>query len=92
VGVAVAELLWPNGRDDACISREGPGESGWVDVMFTVAVDGTVKEVIVRGSTPEDLFVNSAVRAVERWEFEPYTHNGEIVEIQAGVRMMFALE
>jgi TonB family protein len=68
------------------------GESGWVDVMFTVAVDGTVKEVIVRGSTPEDLFVNSAVRAVERWEFEPYTHNGEIVEIQAGVRMMFALE
>ncbi len=68
------------------------GDSGWVDVMFTVAVDGTVKDVVVRESTPEGTFDNAAIRAVERWEFEPHTHNGEIVEIQAGVRMMFALE
>lgn len=68
------------------------GDSGWVDVMFTVTVDGTVKDVVVRGSTPEGIFENAAIRAVERWEFEPYVHNGEHVEIQAGVRMMFALE
>lgn len=66
--------------------------SGWVDVIFTVTTDGTVSDVKVRDSEPGDTFVSAAVRAVEKWEFEPIVENGRTVEKRAGVRMMFALE
>ncbi len=68
------------------------GLNGWVDVVFTVTVDGTVKDVGVRQSSPEDVFDSAALRAVEKWEFEPVIENGVAVEKRAGVRMMFALE
>jgi TonB family protein len=66
--------------------------SGWVDVVFTLDIDGTVKDVVVKGSSPDDTFVNSAVSAVEDWEFEPIFENGSAVEKLAAVRMMFAIE
>ena len=66
--------------------------SGWVDVVFTVAMDGTVKDVEVRGSEPEDIFNTAAIRAVEKWEFEPIIENGVLAEKRAGVRMLFAFE
>lgn len=66
--------------------------SGWVDVAFTVSTDGTVKDVEVRNSEPGDTFVNAAINAVEKWEFEPVLIDGVGVEKRAGVRMMFALE
>ena len=66
--------------------------SGWVDVMFTVTIDGTVKDVDVPKSEPGDIFVDSAMRAVEKWEFEPIFENGTFVEKRAGVRLMFAFE
>ena len=37
-------------------------------------------------------FVNSAVSAVEDWEFEPVIENGVAVQKRAAVRMMFAVE
>ena len=66
--------------------------SGWVDVVFTVDIDGTVKDIDVRNSEPGETFVNAAVKAVEKWEFEPAIEDGSIVEKRVGVRMMFALE
>ncbi len=66
--------------------------SGWVDIVFTVSRDGTVAAIEVRSSEPGDTFVNAAVKAVEKWEFEPVVENGVAVEKRAGVRMMFALE
>ncbi len=66
--------------------------SGWVDVVFTVTIDGTVTNVEVRASEPDDTFVNAAISAVEKWEFEAVVENGVVVEKRAGVRMMFALE
>ena len=66
--------------------------SGWVDVLFTVTADGTVRDVEVQDSEPGDTFANSAIRAVEKWEFEPVVESGSVVEKRAGVRMMFALE
>ena len=66
--------------------------SGWVDVVFTVTRDGTVSNIDIRNSEPDDTFVNAAVNAVEKWEFEPVVENGVPVEKQVGVRMMFALE
>ena len=66
--------------------------SGWVDIVFTVTFDGSVRDIEVLSSEPGEIFVNAASNAVERWEFEPIVENGQIVEKRAGVRMMFALE
>ena len=66
--------------------------SGYVDVLFTVSVDGTVKDIEIRESTPGDTFVSSATKAVADWEFEPVIEGGVPVEKRAAVRMMFAIE
>ncbi len=66
--------------------------SGWVDIIFTVVRDGTVMDVAVRDSRPGEVFVASAVKAIEEWEFEPVIENGIAVDKRAGVRMMFELE
>lgn len=66
--------------------------SGWVDVVFTVRIDGSVGDVEIRESEPGDVFVNAAIKAVEKWEFEPVIENDRYVEKQAGVRLMFAIE
>jgi TonB family protein len=68
------------------------GLTGWVDVVFTVDIDGTVSDVLVRDSQPGDTFVSSASTAVEKWEFEPVIENGVAVQKRAAVRMMFAME
>jgi TonB family protein len=73
-------------------SAERRNISGWVDVVFTVTVDGSVTDVEVVGSDPGDTFVDSATKAVAKWEFEPVVENGQTVEKRAGVRMMFAIE
>jgi protein TonB len=73
-------------------AAERRGDSGWVDIVFTVAVDGTVSNVEARQSEPEGVFDRAAIRAVEKWEFEPVTEDGRPVERRVGVRMMFALE
>jgi serine/threonine-protein kinase len=65
--------------------------SGWVDVVFTVNIDGTVGDVFARDSKPGDTFVKSATSAVENWEFEPVIENGVAVRKRASVRMMFAI-
>ena len=66
--------------------------SGWVDVVFTVDSSGLVKDVEARNSEPGDTFVASAIKAVEKWEFEPVIENGKVIEKRAGVRLMFAVE
>jgi protein TonB len=73
-------------------SAERRNISGWVDVVFTVTTDGSVADIEVAGSEPGDTFVESATRAVEKWEFEPVVEDGQIVDKRAGVRMMFAIE
>ncbi len=73
-------------------SAERRSVSGWVDVVFTVATDGSVNDIEIIGSEPGDTFVDAATRAVEKWEFEPVVEDGQIVEKRAGVRMMFAIE
>jgi TonB family protein len=73
-------------------AAERRNQSGWVDVVFTVAMDGSVKDLEVRGSEPEGVFDTAAMRAVEKWEFEPVFEDGVIVEKRAGVRMLFAFE
>jgi protein TonB len=73
-------------------SAQRRGLSGWVDVVFTVDIDGTVSDITVRDSNPGEVFVASAINAVEDWEFEPVIENGVAIQKRAAVRMMFAIE
>jgi len=66
--------------------------SGWVDVVFTVDIDGSVSGVEIGDSDPGDTFANAARNAVENWEFEPVIENGVAIQKRAAVRMIFALE
>ena len=61
-------------------------------MIFTVDIDGTVKDISIRDSNPGITFVNAAVSAVENWEFSPVIENATAVEKRASVRMMFAIE
>ena len=68
------------------------GLSGWVDVIFTVDIDGSVADVSVHDSNPGDVFVSAAINAVEKWEFEPIIEDGVAIQKRAAIRMMFAIE
>ena len=81
-----------NNRFRGSRAAQRRGDSGWVDLHFTVSIDGSVKDAIVSKSKPEGTFDEAALRAVEKWAFEPVVENGEAVEKRAGVRMMFAAE
>ena len=73
-------------------SAERRNLSGWVDIVFTVATDGTTKNIVIRDSEPGETFVNAATKAVAKWQFMPVFDNGIVVDRRAGVRMMFELE
>jgi protein TonB len=73
-------------------SAQRRGLSGWVEVEFVVDLDGSVQRVSVVSSDPGVTFINAAVTAVEKWEFEPIIENNIAVQKLASVRMMFAVE
>lgn len=65
---------------------------GHVAVEFVVAAAGTVRDVAVVAAHPGDLFISSAVRAIERWRFVPGTKGGEAVATRVRQRVEFKLE
>ena len=65
---------------------------GHVVVEFVVAADGSVRDVAVISSQPGELFVSSAVRAIERWRFVPGNKDGESVATRVRQRVEFKLE
>ena len=68
------------------------GITGWVEVEFTVDLDGSVQSVSVIASDPGVTFISAAVTAIEKWEFEPVIENNTAIRKRATVRMMFAVE
>ncbi len=67
-------------------------QQGWVELDFTVAADGSVKDVEVRGADPAGVFEEAAVKAVSQWRFSPLQRNGRPIEQRARLRMRFAFE
>lgn len=66
--------------------------TGFVDVSMTVARDGSVYNVIVLNAKPDEIFNESALEAVQQWEFEPVIVDGQPVERRTAVRMAFELQ
>ncbi len=71
---------------------ERQGLSGWVDVEFTVAPNGTTQDLVVRNAEPQRIFDQAAVDAVRRWRFEPVRRDGAAVAQRAAVRIRFELK
>jgi protein TonB len=67
-------------------------QEGWVDMDFTVAADGSVKDIAVRGASPPGTFEDAAVKAVSGWRYVPVKRNGRPIEQRARLRMRFAVE
>ena len=92
-----AELRVPTGDAvRAAINHPSPEYSpvarqmkvtGHVEVEATVAADGTVEAVRVVTGNP--LLTASAVNAVKRWKFTPFTVNGEAVKAVAALNFDF---
>jgi protein TonB len=64
---------------------------GWVDVQFTVATDGTTRDVTVAEASHETYFRREAVTAVEKWRFEPRVFMNRPIEQRSYTRIRFVL-
>ncbi len=64
---------------------------GWVEVQFTITVDGKVTNAKVTNAQPSRMFDQAALEAVRRWTFKPRMVNGKPVEEQATRRIEFKL-
>lgn len=66
--------------------------SGWVDVEFTVVVSGETRDIQVVGVEREGYFEESAVAAVQEWEFKPRVFEGQQIPQRVSLRMSFDYE
>ena len=65
---------------------------GWVEIEFTIAVDGSVKDAVVVGAQPDRVFERDALRAIARWKFQPLVVGGVAVERRARQIIEFTLD
>ena len=63
--------------------------SGWVDLEFTVATDGSVKDIQVIDAEPKRTFNAAATSAVSRYRYSPVMRDGVAVPQRAQLRVRF---
>lgn len=66
-------------------------QEGWVEVAFTIAADGSVKDGSVVNANPPRMFNAAALRGIADWKFQPRLENGQPVEQQMRTRIEFKL-
>jgi TonB family protein len=62
---------------------------GWVDIEFTVGIDGKTRNVVVTDASHESLFRREATEAVAKWQFEPRVFLGRAIEQSSYTRIRF---
>lgn len=67
------------------------GTEGWVQVEFTIAPDGTTRDLQVRNSDPPQVFDKAALDSVSKWRFEPIVRDGTPVAQRAMLQVRFVL-
>ncbi len=69
------------------------GLEGYVDVRFDITKIGTTSNVIVVNANPEGVFDRAAVKAVQRWKYQPQLVEGEAIETKNIThRIVFEME
>jgi TonB family protein len=68
------------------------GEEGDTELQFTVAANGTVKDVSVANSSGHDMLDQAAVQCAAQWRYKPATRNGVPFDVSRHtvVRFRFA--
>lgn len=65
------------------------GISGWVELEFTVTIDGKVTDVTVAASEPASVFDRAASSAILRSRYRPVLRDGVPVPQRARIRVRF---
>jgi TonB family protein len=65
---------------------------GWVDLEFTVDLDGSTRDITVTDASDESLFRNEAIRAVGEWQFKPRVYMNRPIAQRVFTRIRFAFE
>lgn len=50
---------------------------GWVNIEYTINIDGSVSNAVVLAAEPEGVFERSALKAVARWKYKPQLLGGK---------------
>ena len=80
-------------QPDYPVGARQRGIEGWVDVQFTVAPDGSVRNPIVLSAEPPEIFDRAALQAIKGWKYNPKIEDGKPVErADLRVRIRFELE
>jgi protein TonB len=66
-------------------------QEGWVELSFTIGVDGRVSDVQVVRAQPARVFDREAISAMQQWTFEPALRDGQPVPSRGARRMEFRL-
>ena len=97
---SIAAATAPQNQDFKLVKRVNPTypsqalrarTEGWVELSFTVGVDGSVDGVEVVNANPRRLFDREAMRALSQWKFTPRVENGKPVPAKARQRLEFTL-
>jgi TonB family protein len=64
---------------------------GWVELEYTVGVNGAVSDVVVRAAAPPGIFDQAALAALAQWRYQPVLRDGKPTPQRARIRIRFAL-
>ncbi len=70
-------------------NKSKTGKKGYVDLEFTIAKDGFLKDINVTNNTAPGQFKTALLSAMKEWRFLPMTKNGVAVD-QTGVKLKYA--
>jgi protein TonB len=80
-------------QPDYPVQARQKGIEGWVDVQFSVGMDGSVRNPVVLNAQPKAIFDRAALQAVKGWKYNPKIVDGKPVERPGmKVRIRFQLE
>lgn len=64
---------------------------GWVELDFTIAESGQVRDISVRAANPPGVFDSAAIGALSHWQYQPVLADDKPVAQRARIRLRFAL-
>lgn len=67
------------------------GLEGWVEVQFTIALDGSVVDPIIVHAQPRKVFDRAVLTALKEWRYQPQTFNNNPVLLK-GVTEVFTFQ
>jgi TonB family protein len=68
------------------------GIEGWVDVEFTVAANGTTRDISAADASHERMFRAEAIAAVSQWTFEPRVFMDRPIDQRVHTRVRFVFD